>query len=315
MSADLRELMQERSTIDASVAGAVRLGQIRQRIARIRRRRQVTAVAGLAVVVLAGAALANLAPGRGAPPEPAGPAADLIDGFPEYDAGGRVVATEVAHFPERTLSLTLVPTTLNLLIATRCEPSSVSIEVAANGHTMFSGGCGETPSMHRFGDDATQMYQGYGLEIGRPATFTITVAGPLPAEGEYALAVAEAVPFADYPLPPRPEVLFPLTLDNGNRSDRPVQARLDSVPGNPLVPVALTVIYRDGLEGQIAAQTPGFLRVSVNGTPVVTHQAWNYLAEPMTFWFEVPDIPEGTTVTVTVEPEHVTGAWALIVID
>ena len=205
-----------------------------------------------------------------------------------------------------------MPTTLDLLVGIRCEPD-VPVEVAVGGEAFFGGSCESIPSMHRF-ENASTMYRDYGLEIGRPATFTLTVAdGPILSEtGEFALAIAEGMAFDEYPLPPRPEVLAPIVLENW---DRPVLARLDSNRANPRRAVSQTIKYRDGMEGQIASQTPGFLLVTVDGVAVTTFQCWDYAASSMTFWFNLPKIDDGASVTIRVEPEHVTGEWALIVME
>ena len=97
--------------------------------------------------------------------------------------------------------------------------------------------------------------------------------------------------------------------------DRPVLARLDSNRGNPRRAVSQTIKYRNGMEGQIASQTPGFLRVTVDGVAVTTFQCWDYAASSMTFWFQLPKVDDGASVTIRVEPEHVTGEWALIVME
>lgn len=326
MTTDLRELMQERSHARPSAPDAVRLAQVHRRIARIRRRRTVGATAlSLTLVVAGGVAVW---PGRitEAPPPPAAsPTANTIDGFPEYSQGGHVVATGVADLPQPSLTVTFVPRTLDLRLSLWCDPE-LTFELRVNGRDLFSGGCDATPDSVSFGEGATEAFRERGLKVGEPASFILTptdgtqfgvsprVRTPVPTSGRYALAIAETVDFASYPLPPRPDVLRPLIFEIG---DRPIVARVDSDRRDVRRSVTTTLTYSETLQASIASQTPGFLRVTINGVPVVRHESWDYEAEEMLFFLDHPDLTlkEGDQITVTVEPQYVHGAWALIIHD
>jgi hypothetical protein len=127
-----------------------------------------------------------------------------------------------------------------------------------------------------------------------------------------AVAVAERLPFEQYPLPPRP-------------------TRLEPLPGPESVPGRIRV---DGPEAQVTtfewggflalrarAQTPGSLLVSINGIPVDTFEWWDYeqggradlhfgTADAQRLGL---DLKPGATVVLTVEPEHMTGDWWLTI--
>jgi len=302
---------------------------VHRRIARIRRRRTVGAVGATALslllVVTAGIVVW---PGRvtEAPPPPAAsPTTRTIDGFPEFSRGGRVVATGVADLPQPSLKVTFVPRTLDLRLSIWCDPQ-LTFELRVNGRELIASGCDETPDSLSFGEGAAEVFRERGLKVGEPATFTLTPTDgtqfgerpafpePVPTSGRYALAIAETVDFASYPLPPRPDVLRPIVFEIG---DRPIVARVDSDRRDVRKPVTTTLTYSETLQAQIASQTPGFLRVTVNGVPVVRHESWDYEAEDMLFFLDHPDLilKNGDKITVTVEPQHVSGAWALVIHD
>lgn len=329
MTMDLRDLMQERSQARPSAPDAVRLAQVHRRIARIRRRRTVAAVGAtaLSLLLVVGAGLA-VWPGRvtQAPPPPAAsPTARTIDGFPEYSRGGRVVATGVADLPQPSLTVTFVPRTLDIRLSIWCDPE-LTFEIRVNGQDLVAGGCDATPDSLSFGEGAAEGFRERGLKVGEPATFTLTPTDgtqfgdrprftePIPTSGRYALAIAETMDFDSYPLPPRPDVLRPLVFEIG---DMPVVARVGSDRRDARKPLTTTLTYSEKLQARIASQTPGFLRVTVNGVPVVRHESWDYEAREMLFFLDHHDLPlkEGDQITVRVEPQYVHGAWALIIYD
>jgi hypothetical protein len=130
-----------------------------------------------------------------------------------------------------------------------------------------------------------------------------------------AVLVGEAVPFGEVPLPQRPAVLAPLT--------RPAEA----LPGSVLLTAdgEHTVVYsweRRAVRIMAASQTPGVLRVLVNGVPVETKTWWDYEQRVWESRFDPASddaqrrglsLSYPAQLTVTVEAEHMTGDWWLAV--
>jgi hypothetical protein len=326
MNVDLRELMTERSADAAATVRTDRVVEVRRRIGRVRRRRAAVAVAGTCAVLAAVAASTTLLPGRPAPQ----PAATLrtIDGFAEYSKGAKVIATGVAELPVTEVSVTVVPETLELTVATRCDPE-MGMMIRVNGHDLYGSDCGEYSEPSVIYVDAPTRFGGLGVSVGQPATFTLEVTHvndytesgrverPLPESGSLALAVMQRVPFDEFPLPPRPETLPPLEAG----LDDALVLSADLI--DPLRPAQATIAWDPDAIVQAQLQTPGYLHISINGIPVMTHEEWGYEAGIGSFRlgdaaeFVDPDLttqlqlPMGTPVTITVEPEHVTGGWGL----
>jgi hypothetical protein len=141
------------------------------------------------------------------------------------------------------------------------------VEIAVNGHQLAGADCEPMPSLAHW-ENSARLMSDFGVQVGEPAIFTLTpkhvsdysagIPGrqkPLPANGTYALAIGERIPFEAYPLPPRPATLTAIDF----HSDRPVVARVDSDPGDPLRPMGTTITWTGSTLGLIASQTPGFL--------------------------------------------------------
>ncbi len=338
MNVDLSELMRERSAAGEPTVREQRLAEVRRRIARVRRHRAIATAAAACAVVAAVVANASLLPGhQESAPWVADSPTRMIDGFPEYGLGARVVATGSASLPDADVSVTVTPRTLDIVLLGLCS-SPLTTTLAANGRELPSFGyCGPnpypgTPVPGLLADDLGYLLDAYGVSVGEPVTFTMTavhergVSGgdtpsdlPLPSVGTIALAVMERVPFGAYPLPRRPDELFPLRPLPGTQ--RPV-LDLRSDPDDPLRPVSGSLEWIDQADLFVAMQTPGYLHISVNGIVAASVERWDYHG----FW-ELPgmvdvgdperlplDFPEGTVVTITVVPEHVTGTWRVAVV-
>jgi hypothetical protein len=320
MSVDLSELMRERSAAAETAVRTDRVIAVRRRIQLVRRRRAAGTVAAAVAVLAALAVGATLLPGRPAPaPEPA-TTTRTFDGFPEYQFGAQVIGTGVAELPETQVSVTVVPDTLDLVFATRCD-TPMWIEVRVAGAEHFAGmSCDANGGGGVWGpvnDPAAS--EEYGLAPGQPATFTATVTHaigsgvdvlPLPERGSFAVAVMRRVAFDEYPFPPVPATLPP--IDDHLPTDAAFALRSDR--DDPLRPVSGTLAWSSGLQLRIISQAPGYIHLFLNGTSVGTHENWGYgIAETV---FRLGDehlaqFAEGTLVTVTAEPDRVTGAWAV----
>ena len=327
MSNQLRELFEERfGTEPANVEHQARLASIGRRISSVRRRRAATAGAALAAVVAVVVATPTSVQVPQSIPESVGssptPTAKTIEGFPEYFEGARVVAAASASLPDTTATLTFVPKTLDLVAFTRCDPPEVwaSLVLPDGGYAV--GGCGR-----EWGDK--EAWAASGIRVGEPTTLVLKARatirsengrmmdGPLPASGTIAVAIAERVPFEEYPLPPRPATLPPLaTAPIGTD----VVTTVRNAPDDPLAPRTVEVAWEEILNFSAHLQTPGNLRVLVNGRLLMNCEKWTYTEKsPIPkhcdeeFVITDDDNPgkPGDIVTITVIPEHVTGDWAV----
>ncbi|MBM0227028.1 MULTISPECIES: hypothetical protein [Micromonospora] len=334
---DLKQVLDERSGGSAEhVMHHVRLHGVRAKVV-ARRRRRIATWATCAVVALAGIAAAAVVPGLRADvtPTPADSPSPVrtIEGFPEYAWGARVVAAESAALPERRIELTIVPTTLDLVIFTRCAGTGDNVEpdekVSVNGHFLFGGGCG--------GSSRQMSWDGLDVAVGKPATFVMTIAGAkrfdgtdlvpvaIPDSGTFGLAIGVRIPFDQYPLPPRPSgPLDPLhqTLMAGCTERLcPDAVIVRSDPADPTRPVQRTLTWKTIDSVDMLSQTPGLLHVRVNGVEIITGEWWDYamsssgrFGDRRGAWkreFGL-DLKPGDPVTIEIVPEHITGAWQVV---
>lgn len=287
------------------------------------------AARGLAALRLRAAAAVQATGGGDAPPP-----ADRLAGFPEYLEGTRVLAAVSAPLADRTLSLTFVPTTLDLQLFTRCEGHGLDPNLGLRAELTV----GQSLSLIPFcpvlgvdqgeGDDpSASFWSTAGVTPGTPVTVTVRVTGteplvidtedqvPVPDQGTFALAVGERMRFEDYPLPPRPEPLPPLEL-----SAEPADLELRADPDDPNRPVQQTMSAPGWIhqcDGMLAlqSQTPGRLRVLIDGAEVVSATFWSY--QPAGYAYRLDSLLDdqcggleaGDQLTVRVEPEHLTGDW------
>jgi hypothetical protein len=329
MNVDLRDLMRERSAFAEAPPSGERVAQVHRRIAAVRRRRAAGAVCAAVAVVAAGAVAWNVLPGEPTPPRPAQTTMRTIDGFPEYSYGARVIATGVEQLPRSSVSVTVVPDSLDLVLATRCD-AVLRMTLSVDGRDLYGSDCNENSEPNIIYEDGPAYWTQLGLAVGQPATFTMTVTesveytesgppvkGPLPTSGAISLAVMQRVPFVEFPLPPRPSTLAPIP-EEGLPDGALV---LTSDPADPLRPVSGTFVWSPDTHLRFDSQTPGYLTVVMNGVQVAVHEEWTFEVRTHTVIFgdggtgacdsvlceEI--FPDGEVVTVTVQPEHVTGAW------
>jgi hypothetical protein len=222
----------------------------------------------------------------------------LIDGFPEYALGAKVVATGTASTGAGVIRVTAVTAALGFVLATRCkvrQGADLLLTWTANGNEVSSAPCGATsrPDPNRL------------PSTGEPVEFVVTIAsakpGPMP-DGSVSVAVMSRVDYADYPLPPRPAKLAALPTKLVAGRDPRI---IDSIATDPDAPVEikLTVVGDTWLD--MVAQTPGYLRVYANGSLQDQADWWDY--EQLVY---SATLPVGTRlVTLRFVPEHMTGAW------
>jgi hypothetical protein len=344
MSDLLRRVLDERSATPP--ADPARLASLRYRIG-VRRRRRVAAAAATVMAVLLVVAGYAVRPRFDPPSEPAGPR--LIEGFPEYASGARVVAAGAAPITGEVM-FSFPLTSDDVPVFSYCAPDRSDVELFArfylNDREWFGSSCHPTRSattLHyvtsradlgvdlgdivTFRARVTDAYRARDL-VGEPEEWPARERLPLPA-GDMAFAIGVPVPFTEYPLPPRPAELpelDPHMIEHAAPELGPPAApaiRLNSTPGDPRQAVSLPIVWRDGYAIDAVSQTPGILHISLDRTTFWVWSFWDY--EPLfhgtTFsteaFTERPEVPEqpsfepkaGDTVTVTVTPLYVTGAW------
>ncbi|MFG2061093.1 hypothetical protein ACGFIK_06700 [Micromonospora sp. NPDC048871] len=337
---DLKQVLDERSH-DAveQAAHRVRLRGVRARVL-ARRRRRIAAWATVGVAAMAAVVVAVPGTRPDVPPTPAvSPSSTpTVEGFPEYANGARVVAARSVPLSTRRVEVTVVPTTLELVIFTRCdgvdEDITVERTVRVDGQLVTEGSCHD-------GSLRPHDWAGLGVTVGQPATVVLTVTGvyragdagemavPVPERGEIGLAIGERMPFDRFPLPPRPAgTLTPLT-----QTDLPAGCSealcqnaiiLRSDPQDPTRPVSRELTWPTLTSIDMVSQTPGLLRVRVAGVQVAVGEWWDYRATGTAMYGDTDgqwksdfdlDLRRGDRVVVEVVPEHVTGAWQVVLIS
>jgi hypothetical protein len=340
---DLPELMRERSAHDpAPLLADSRMAAIQRKVIARRRRRAAGVLAGLVLLVMA-ATLPAVAGLRVDHHRPA-PAASTIDGFPVYADGGRLVSHDSGAYGSGGVSLTATAGDLGLLVTNRClgipTDLEIDLEIVANGqyHGMMSCGAGGS-----YAGYSPAFYPKWHVTSGQPVTFVFTpkairltldasgkTTGRAPTAlpgGTFSVAVYRQMAFADYPLPPRPQALPTLNVREFGLGDATGMTTVGSDPNDPLTPKTVTLMLpthcdtQTGcLEMAVTAQTPGEIDIRIDGTLVTTARFWDYngsgasvtvldTMQSMESPYGNVHLTPGTTVTVTITPRYLTGAW------
>jgi RNA polymerase sigma-70 factor (sigma-E family) len=302
--------------------GTERVAAVQERI-RTRRQARIAATVFAVVAVLVVAVL--LFPLRNrhsepvTPPSPS-PSADYYD-------GKKTVATlPWTRISQEGTTFTWTPSSLApislqpLCVVETDRDVDLYMVVISVATEWFGLGCqhGSEPPAglnHHLGETiTTETLIAAGIKAGVPVTVTVHIQDPqnriIAPPGWYAALIGEHVPFADYPLPSPPAVL-PSILPKPKAY--PWQERL-SADG----PHSVTIVWRSDLTVWGYAQTPGHLRIVINGVRVTgpairfwtysenayEEQAANYVWPP-----GIAKPAQGTLVTVTIESEMLRGYW------
>lgn len=317
---DLSEVLRDRAELPDSSHEA-RMAGVRARVSATRRRRATAGVAAV-VLTLVGIVYAVL-PHPGPSPEPAIPTRSL----PEYQQGTKLIAQAWGDLPSTSVTVRFVPKSLDLWLFTHCDAGTNQVwlmAITVNDRPWLEhNGCG--------GANRTPDWSTFGVVAGQPSVITLTVLGkhggfesgtpaplPLPASGAFALGVGEAVPVSEYPFPPRPQTLQ--NLDQvlvGPITDPMVKLRAD--PADPAAPKETTVEWPGPSVLVAQLNTPGRIRVLVNGTPLIDLSHWSYTASGTQANWPAYDgenygLSKGQTVKITVIPERTTGDWKVTLV-
>ncbi|MEV1118523.1 hypothetical protein AB0I91_25940 [Actinosynnema sp. NPDC049800] len=320
---DLTEVLRHHAELPPDAAHGPRMSGIQARVEASRRRRVVAAVAASLVAVL-GVAFALRTPVQ-RESQPAEPKPIV---FSEHHEGTRIVAQTSGRAPASAITLRFAPTTPDPKLFIACDANDDDKQMYAtlvvNGVPYGDGlTCG--PPMN-----VTFEWAKHGIGVGTPVTVTLSAgeqlwdeeerwphSGPMPPDATLGLAVGVPVAPEDYPFPPRPETLEPIdpALDNTNPGQRRVyELRADPDQPNGTWRSTVSLPGRPVYVG-VAVNTPGRIRVLVNGVEVVEHATWtyrsSYLMDTSQEYWEVAVEP-GATVDLTVIVERTSGDWAVV---
>jgi hypothetical protein len=257
----------------------------------------------VAVVAVASAVVALVWPDEKPPPEYQ---VHRIEGFPEYDKGTRVVAAKSSELPSKSIRFSFVPTRIDLTIIARCdlEPDKfVRMAITVNGRDIPTDDCDSARWSKPFPID------GYDLVVGRETWITAALSGygVPPAQGAFGVAVTEPVPTEKYPYPPRPAVLVDLAQVHASSSAAYVRSS---------GPAEATITWKQGVLFSPRLNTPGKLRILLDGKPADECESWDYeyrtcsasTIDGVPMWKGL-QFAAGQQVKVTVVAERTTGDW------
>ncbi|MEV4810549.1 hypothetical protein [Micromonospora avicenniae] len=349
--------MDERSAHGRPVRG--RLEEVQRAIAVRRRRRAMAGaaatVAALAVVGASTVALsgeqAQFAPGSATPsagqltgsPSDGEPtvspsatarpvAGRKIGPFAEYSRGYRVVAVGSAPVSAKRVQLTWAVNSTDVRFFSYCpglasKHISLDAEIAVNGEPAAT----SMNCLSELHQDPAGSESSLGVSVGDTVTVTYTVTGAqdmkgagrrlptIPAQGTLHFAVAERVPFDQYPLPARPARLDPPKPDG--MASEPGTRVVHSDRADPNKAVSITMPWYRGYDFTVVPQTPGIYGVSVNGVTVLTGEVYDYVGNGPNASCQVErndqavcvpgleSVRDGDEVTITVTAQHATGPW------
>jgi hypothetical protein len=280
------------------------------------------------------------------------PVDGTVGGFPEYQQGHRMVEVATADIVDGEITITFTLRHPDITVFTRCDfaegddpvelTGSLELNSAARSigydGAQICGPPGRPLGPVHYGADTE------GLTPGERVTASLVLRHArhpdsnrrveMPTAGTFGLAIAEPVAFEGHALPPRPDRLVRLTdwdlspevLLSGDPADpnRPASATFhwngpDLPPCDPTGDTDFPEVGTD-FHLLLQANTPGRLRVSLNGRDLVEETWWDYHAHTTgaTIAFRswsgaCLEISRGDLVTVTVEPAHLTGDWVVIV--
>jgi hypothetical protein len=346
---DLRELMDERSA-EHYLPAADRLAAVQRKISIRRLRRTVSWAVGVAAVALVGylavpggnpaqpssgegsrIASPQVAVSASATTRPTPVAGRKIGPFTEYADDYRVVAMGQAPVSSKKVQFTWTVGTADTQFWSYCPGlpnKAISLDGQYTVDGVPAGATGCVSDLHQPNLGGPGKRSTPGARVGETVTVTYTVTGAqdmanggrklstIPTEGTIYFAVAEKVPFEDFPLPPRPANLQ-LPLPDGMASE-PGTKIVFSDPDDPNKPVATTLTWHLAYDFAVIPQTPGIYTVAVNGVDVFTKEVFSYTGNAAEMGCSVkqsektsciPGFTDGQIVTITITAQHATGPW------
>ncbi|WP_213456376.1 hypothetical protein [Rhizomonospora bruguierae] len=198
--------------------------------------------------------------------------------------------------------------------------------MAARGTPHASLNC--VADLHQDAYETGQNPLGEALVVGEKATIAYRVTGAqemarkaaVPKQGTVFFAVAERVPFTEYPMPPRPDKLKE-PMPDAIGTDPGGQV-VHSDPADPEQRMTATMVWRYGskLALSVATTTSGIYGIEIDGVPVATREVYDYRGAGGGPSCDITDdghhcfgglrrFADGQTVTVTFTARYATGPW------
>jgi hypothetical protein len=314
---DLRGELDTRSHPGENLIGAVRLAGVHHRVRTMRRRRVVVGGATTLIVIVAvitGAGMVNV---RATPDPYWGTAEDSVNGFARYAAGSLLIDTASATPPDGEVVFTARAGDLGFTFAQRCEvrePDQVLVTWAVDGQTVGGFSCG--PANVTYYALIGIAWTSLGVRSGQTVRVTArlrerTVAGrPTDlSRGTLAVGLMLRMPVDQYPFPSPPPTLRPLVASGLPDPKYEYALRLvESDPADPNAPRTAVVEEPGAIDIRLAAQTPGYIDVLLNGETVCTAEWWDYAAGVYGCPYS-DSMTDARPVIVTLVPRLMRGAW------
>jgi len=292
---DLREVL--RSSVTALPDNVDRDHQVHARVARTRRTRAITgSVGALAVVAVASLLAVNVLPSNGSNPNdqhppvvtPSGTQSPHDVALPTYLRGGKLIASKEGT-DARGITMTFTPTSLQFGFVLSCsnpqlarerQPAGANMAMSTvNGKSSLGTGCGTALTLDGdsdFGLVTTNWGRDYGVTPGQPVNVTFGFEHHASHPGtRFRVAVYQAVPISEYPFPPAPATLSPLSesLMAHVRGTRVIWSRRHASDPNGWT---YRITVHHGLTMIMESAAPGALRMYVNDKLVWTGRSWDY---------------------------------------
>jgi hypothetical protein len=307
---DLRDELYDRSLPRPDLVGTIRLASVSHRVREMRRRRMLAGGATLVVILVVVTGYGVSARPPVVSPGVNWAAADIAQ-FPLYAWGAHLTDSAVLSPPAGEIGLRGTATTLGFTVVQQCElpgADSVTVQWRVDGRPFAGFACDRRPRHYQLvGADMADL----SIDAGTMVRFSAQIETDADlSQGTFAAALMQRVPFAQYPLPPRPKVLAPLT--GLPEAKDPAGTLVESDPADPNAARIATVTRPGAIGVSLAAQTPGTVRVVLNGVTICTAEWWDFACDP--YGCPTPTSTVTEKETVTFVPEHFTGAWRAVIV-
>ncbi|HCT76701.1 MAG TPA: hypothetical protein DGG94_20845 [Micromonosporaceae bacterium] len=307
--------------LDPTFADADRLNGVYDRI-QVRRRKIITVGAAVVVatILLIGYLLSPLLHRKALPPTE-------DPGFPEYFHGYRVVLQHEQPNEEMLPPMMWIPSTLDGALLVKCtsygRKAHIQVGLSVNGTNVVSANCASQTNLDEPliapVDPADMRAAGvnvgarviYHLAVGAPSQLTPRSESPADS-GVAAIAFGEAVPYERFPMPERPARVPQLERDLSGDFANP--AVIIEAGGSHTASLAWEGRF---LRLYVNSQTPGTLRITLNGLLLDSVTWWDYRQSAYRSMPALPtgfvEPPVGVPVMITVEAQHTSGDWFVAV--
>jgi hypothetical protein len=240
------------------------------------RRRRYTAGAALAVI---GVAVAMAVPSltvRNRTPQPAGPTIRIVDGLPEYLSGGRLDYHAVFRGPATNPApVSFTVPSYDVFIATTCTGhASYRVVIGGAARITGNGGCGGVTALSWQSWMRRDSVHALGIGPGRSTTMSVEFAVRPAAGDTVTFGVYRLLPPGQYPLPPRPANVPPVTGPIPV-AVRPI-ATVTAQPADPDAAVSRQVTLTARLGTVLTCAAPGAVEVFAGGHLIHEAACWDY---------------------------------------